>query len=539
MTSSHPLADVAIERMVLRPTVALAVAQPAQPSPLGPVVPDSSAPVSMFVSPSLLGPAMALHDELRRAWTEILRAAIASDRPVDRARAADILVRMTREALDHEPALAAAFTLAGDPPRLAPRRPLASAAIEFPLAGLAFTDDRVARRPLASGDRELYVPLADGHLARGGLAEAGLLLGRLHAGEGPAELAGFLASAPQARGLFGRLIALGLLGPAPARGALDGALAPGQVMHLGHAGLLANLGGLHVAIDPWLPPAAAGDRPPPPGVGDLPPLAAIFLTHHHWDHLHVETLLQLDKRIPIHVPAQRRGRALPVQAERLLHYLGFVDIRAMAHGAEVEIGDGGRVIAAPFFGEDPTAIDYAGNCYLLVHQGGAGLVHVDSAVDRHGASLWSTGGLAALRERFGALSPVFATRRQERRTMIDYTWEGLLQPATAWVSPTENCVTGADALAALCEAAGGKALVLYSEGGGTWYPAGTNFLPGDRPAASEPYQLGWDSLEQIFDRLEALAVDAIVSRPYQRFTLGGGAAGWVEPRRHAERYGAP
>lgn len=539
MTTSHPLADVAIERMVLRPTITLTVGQPAQPSPVGAVVPDSSAPVSMFVSPAVLGPAQVLAADLRRAWTELLRASVAIDRPVDRAHAADLLVRIAREALEHEPALAAAFELTGSPPRLVPRRPLASAAIEFPLTGLGFSDDRVARHPLPSGDTELYVPLADGHLEHGGIADAGALLGRLHAGEGPAELAAFLAGAPRVRGLFGRLIALGLLGPAPAQGALDGALAPGQVLHLGHAGLLANLGGVHVAIDPWLPAAAAGDAPPPPGVADLPPLAAIFLTHHHWDHLNVETLLQLDKRIPIYVPAQGRGRALAPQSDRLLRYLGFTDVRALAHGDEVALGDGGRVAAAPFFGEDPTAIDYVGNCYVLAHQGAAGLVHVDSAVDRHGHSLWSTGGLDALRARFGALSPVFATRRQERRTMLDYTWEGLLQPAPAWVSPTENCVTGAEALAALCAHAGTHTLVLYSEGGSTWYPAGTNFLPGDRPAISEPYQLGWDTLEQIFDRLEADKVDTIVSKPYQRFTLGAGAAGWVAARPHAERYGAP
>lgn len=535
----HPLSEVEIERMVLRPTVGLAVAQPAQPSPAGPVMPDSSAPVSMFVSPQVLGPAQALTVELRRAWTELLRASVAADRLIDRDVATDILVRMTQEAFAAEAALAAAFELVGHPPRLVPRRPLASNAVEFPLAGLGFTDDRVAQLPLADGERELYVPLADGHLEPGGLADAGALLGRLHAGQGPAELATFLATAPRVRGLFGRLVALGLLGPAPARGALDGALTPGQVMHLGHAGLLANLGGVHVAIDPWLPAAAAGDVPPPPGVGDLPPLAAIFLTHHHWDHLNVETLLQLDKRIPIYIPAQRPARLVTPQSDRLLRYLGFTDIRAFGHGDEVALGDGGRVVAAPFHGEDPTAIDYAGNCYVLVHAGASCLVHVDSAVDRHGASLWSTGVLASLRERFGPLSPVFATRRQERRTMIDYTWEGLLQPASAWVRPTDNCVTGAAHLARLCEVAGARTLVLYSEGGSSWYPAGTNFLPGDRPAATEPYQLGWDTLDQIFDRLDEIHVATIVSKPYQCYALGAGAAGWATPRPHAEHYGAP
>mgnify|MGYP001212987696 CR=1 FL=1 len=58
----------------------------------------------------------------------------------------------------------------------------------------------------------------------------------------------------------------------------------------------------------------------------------------------------------------------------------------------------------------------------------------------------------------------------------------------------------------------------------------------DRPAASEPYQLGWDTLDQIFDRLDELRVDTVVSKPYQRYTLGAGAAGWATPRAHAERY---
>lgn len=527
----HPLAEQTIERLVLRPTVGLTVAQPARESPVGMVVPDSSAPVSMFVSPAVLGPAQALHGELRRAWTEILRAEVAADRVVDRARATDILVRMTREAFAAEPALAAAFELIGEPPRLVARGPLISGTVEFPLTGVGFFDDRVAHRPLVDGSRELFVPVGGG-----AIGQAGALLGRLHAGQGPAELSELLAGAPAAHRMFGRLVALDLLGPAPARGILDGALEPGHIVHLGHAGLLANLGGVHVLVDPWLPPAAADDAPPPPGVGDLPEIGAIFLTHHHWDHLHVETLLQLDKRIPIHVPFQAGDRALPPQAERLLRYLGFTDVRTMPHGAEVALGDGGRVIAVPFFGEDPTAIDYTGNCYVLAERDAAALVHVDSAVDRHGASLWASGALAPLVARFGRLSPVFATRRQERRTMIDYTWEGLLQPAGAWVAPTENCVVGADALAELARASATRTMVLYSEGGGRWFPAGTNFLPGERAAAGEPYQLGWDSLPIIFDRLEAVGVDGIVSQPYRRFEAGAGACGWAAPRPDPTRY---
>ena len=73
-----------------------------------PVMRDSSsAPVSMFVSPAVLGPAQALAAELRRAWTEILRATVAADRPVDRTKAADLLVRQhgAGAGLDHQQVL--------------------------------------------------------------------------------------------------------------------------------------------------------------------------------------------------------------------------------------------------------------------------------------------------------------------------------------------------------------------------------------------------------------------------------------------------
>ena len=525
VAAASPLRDATVERLLLRPTVTLTIDQPAQPSPVGPIVPESSAPVSMFVRPTVLGPIQQLTAELRRAWTEMLRCAQARDERVDLDRATDVLVRIVRAELASMPGLADGFELTGTPPRLVPRQQLHGPRLGFPLAGLALDDDRRLRR-----GPSLYTPVPDGDQEKGGLGDLGRLLGLLHAGMGPAELAGFLEEAPRARGLFGRLIALGYVGAAPRTGVLAGELEPGQIVHLGHAGLLANLGGAHVAIDPWLCPASAEDRQPPPGVGDLPPLAAIFLTHHHWDHLHVETLLQLDKSIPIYVPVQDPAAPLAPDLIRTLRYLGFATVIGLGHGETVRVGDGGSVTAAPFFGEDPTAIGYVGNTYVLTHGEASALVHVDSAVDRVGASLVSTGAAARLVERFGPLSPVFATRRQERRTMLEYTWETLLRPADEWVRPTENCATGAAFLAELCAGLGARALVLYSEGGAGWFPEGTNFLPTDDPARAEPYQYGWDPLEQIFDAASAAGADTVVSQPYQRFQIGGGAAGWARAR---------
>ncbi|HVK73619.1 MAG TPA: MBL fold metallo-hydrolase [Kofleriaceae bacterium] len=529
--AAYPLRDAAVERLLLRPTVTLALEQPAQPSPVGPIIPESSAPVSMFVPPAVLGPIQQLAIELRRAWTEMLRCAHARGELVALDRATDILVRLARSAMTTLPGLADGFELAGDPPRLVPRRPLHREQIGFPLTGVALDDDRRRRRGPA-----LSAPLPDAALGRGGLADVGRLLGLLHAGKGPVEIAAFLDETPRARGLFGRLVALGYLGPAPRRGALDGELAPGQVVHLGHAGLLANLGGACVAIDPWLCPASADDAPPPPGVGDLPPLAGIFLTHHHWDHLNVETLLQLDKRVPIYVPVQDDARTIAPDSARLLRYLGFAEVIGLRHGQTVTVGEGGQVTAVPFYGEDPTAIGYVGNCYVLTHQGASALVHVDSAIDRDGRSLVSTGACHLLGEQFGALSPVFATRRQERRTMLEYSWEALLRPADEWARPTENCATSPDFLADLCRALGARTLVLYSEGGAGWFPEGTNFMPGDEPALVEPYQYGWDPLDAVFDAVAGVGADTIVARPYQRFVIGGGTAGWAQARPRADRY---
>lgn len=528
---AYPLRDATVERLLLRPTVTVAVEQPPQVGPGGPVVPESAAPVSMFVQPAVLGPIQQLAAELRGAWTELLRCAQARGELVPLAQATAVLVRLARSAMTTVPGLADAFELAGEPPRLVPRHRLHGGRIGFPLLGLVFDDDRRLRR----GPR-LHTPVPDGEQDRGGLADIGRMLGLLHAGMGPVELAGFLDEAPRARGLFGRLVALGYVGAAPRRGALDGEVPPGHVVHLGHAGLLANLGGVHVAIDPWLCPAAAGDRPPPPGIGDLPPLAGVFLTHHHWDHVNVETLLQLDKRIPIYVPVQDEAAPLAPDLPRLLRYLGFAEVVGLRHGQSVALGDGGQITAAPFYGEDPTATGYVGNCYVLTHAGASALVHVDSAVDRAGRSLVSTGASRLLAERFGALSPVFATRRQERRTMIEYTWEALLRPADEWTRPTENCATGPRFLAELCQAIGARALVLYSEGGADWFPAGTNFMPGDDPARVEPYQCGWDPLDAVVDAVAAAGADTIVAQPYRRFRIGGAAAGWARPRAHATSY---
>lgn len=509
-----PLAAPAA-RVALRGDVVVECRQPPQPSPDGPVTAEGAAPLSMFIAPPLLGGMQALARVLRHGWQQMWRAAIARDTAADPDVVADVLARIARAEVERDADLAAAFTI-DTPARLRPRRPLQDDAVHFPIDSLLIARDRRWRE---RGLPARLVRFPDGGTGAH-LATAGALLGALAAGLDHGALAAWLARAPELTPLYEALVALDALEPAPPAPTLTAA--PGEVVHLGHATLLANLGGAHVVVDPWLPPASRLDPAPPPAVAALPPLAAIFITHHHWDHVHVDTLLRLPKGTPIYVPRQDATRPVWPRTERLLAMLGFSDVRALGHGEAVDLGDGGRVTAAPFTGEDPCELVWVGNTYVLAHAGRAALVHVDASPDRHGASTVSRGVIAGLRAAHGALSPVFATRRQELAGMLDYGWEALLAPARAWVEPTENCATGGAFLAALCRDAGARELVLYSEGGGTWFPPWTNFIPvAGREALAEPYQYLWEPLDEIAARVRAAGATTTLSAPGARYVIGG------------------
>ncbi|MBS1123315.1 MAG: uncharacterized protein H6Q90_5543 [Deltaproteobacteria bacterium] len=502
-------------RLTLSPRVGLAAYFATVPGPTGRVTADTSLPISLFVPPDRLGPLQYLAARLNHAWRTMVNAAISRGRLPEPDRTAAILDAICRELVRDHPALGKVVRAVGDPVRLEALVPLQDDTIHYPLDRFACFQDRELARLTAPPVRTV-VP-ADGPP----VAAFGQLLGRLATGIDANELRAELgAAAPALAQLVSALWFASLLdGRPPARPL---ALEPGTVAHLGHATLLANLGGHHVLVDPWLPPASTGDVTPPVAPGELPPLAALFITHHHWDHVHPDTLLKLDKRTPIYVPAQDATRTLSPRTELLLRYLGFTSIHTLRHGEAISFGEAGEVVAAPFYGEDPTRLHFGGNCYLLRHAGKSALVHVDSSADLDGRSLVTTGDAAALVARYGPLEPVFATRRQERGTMIDHTWEFLFQAADRWVRPTENCDNGAAFLADLTRATGAKTLVVYSEGGAAWYPPGTDFLRGASSAAlMAPHEYLWEPLDVITAAITAAGATLQLSRPFDRFTIGG------------------
>ncbi len=478
------------------------------------VVPASSLPIAGFVEPQDLMALQDLGQRIRGAWFQLMRAAHSRGTLVDPEEAAQLLWAVATERIAEDPTLQDLLDVSDG--RLVARRPLQAETFQYPIARVELIDDR---NPGMATDRVRYdiQPHESPALGRA--------LGALGQGATPVELQGSYADAPRLVGLVGSLLGTDLVTERPEPIGLQ----PGQVVHLGHATLLANLGGAHVLVDPWFPGASRGDDPAPLPVSRLPELAGIFFTHHHWDHVNLQTLLKLEKRTPVYLPKQVVGdpsRPLVPKTAAWLRSLGFSDVRELGRGMGVDVGEGGRVEAASFTGEDPTNVRWIGNTWVLVHDGKAAWVHVDSGPDRRGDDTVSNGTAAELRDKYGAIDPVFATRRQERGTMVEHDWSFLLAPASDWVKPTENCDNDAGFLARLAEATGGQ-LVLYSEGGADWYPDATDFLrPGEQAGANDAVQMYlWDDMSTIEAAVAGVSdgKGVVVSLPFDVWTIGGGA----------------
>lgn len=484
------------------------------------VLPEASLPLDLFVPPFKLRPTLDLAHAIRAAWFRLVAQAHGRGESVDRAEAARLLGALATERVRQSPEVQPVWDIESD--RLVPVGPLQDGLWHYPIARLELHADRIAAESgHAPASRIALNPHAPPAEAEQELRRIGALLGTLQRSAGEAEVAPVLEDAPHsARQLYREVIQARLLVKVQDRLTLDDGMEPGSVRHLGHATLLANLGGAYVLIDPWFVPGSERDLEQPPAVCNLPELAAVFFTHHHWDHVHLQSLLKLDKATPVYVPDQPEGPVMPRTA-RVLQALGFTSVNVIPHGAIVEVGAGGAVEAAPFLGEDPTRLGFGANTYVLVNGGKAAWVHVDAGPDARGRSSVTEGVAADLKARYGAVSPIYATRRQERGTMVEYDWTFLLRPFSEWVEPAENCATGAAFLAELCEAAGASTLVLYSEGGASWYPQATDFLRRGEPAAMDAiYEDGWDTLAEIAGAVEAVGAGIVLSSPRDLSTIG-------------------
>ncbi|MDI6797764.1 MAG: MBL fold metallo-hydrolase [Desulfatibacillaceae bacterium] len=109
---------------------------------------------------------------------------------------------------------------------------------------------------------------------------------------------------------------------------------------VGHSTTLIEVGGSFFLTDPVLGssiPARARISPPGMSVDSLPPISAVLVSHAHYDHLDVKTLMQLDRYVPIITPPRAALGVWGLSGRRIIE---------LALWSSIEL-DGVRITAVP------------------------------------------------------------------------------------------------------------------------------------------------------------------------------------------------
>jgi L-ascorbate metabolism protein UlaG (beta-lactamase superfamily) len=130
---------------------------------------------------------------------------------------------------------------------------------------------------------------------------------------------------------------------------------PTTLTYVGHGTVLLEVGGSRVLTDPLLrrymgPLLRRGPLPGPDVTEDLD---AILISHLHVDHLDARSLRLLDRRTPV---------VIPWHGVKLMHRLGFGDVRSIEPGERMQVG--GVVVEA-------TAAFHGGKRYPVTRSGHA------------------------------------------------------------------------------------------------------------------------------------------------------------------------
>jgi L-ascorbate metabolism protein UlaG (beta-lactamase superfamily) len=170
-----------------------------------------------------------------------------------------------------------------------------------------------------------------------------------------------------------------------------------RVRYFGHACVLVEASGLSILVDPMIP--YAGDRP---GIGcftfrDLPDrIDYILITHGHHDHISLETLMQLRRRVgTIVVGKNVEGNMLDPSLRLLLQRQGFRDIHELSEFDRIDL-DIGAITALPFMGEHHDLGVGSKLCYHLRINGRSMMFAADSCNFGHSVYERACRGLGAL-----------------------------------------------------------------------------------------------------------------------------------------------
>jgi L-ascorbate metabolism protein UlaG (beta-lactamase superfamily) len=122
-----------------------------------------------------------------------------------------------------------------------------------------------------------------------------------------------------------------------------------RVSLVGHTSLLLQSARTTIVTDPISWPELGS----PPEAFDVPRLAldSICITHAHWDHCNLDTLLLLDKRAQVIIPRASTATAFNPPIAPVLRRLGFQNLREVSPWETLQIGDV-EMTVVPFFGEE-------------------------------------------------------------------------------------------------------------------------------------------------------------------------------------------
>ncbi len=133
------------------------------------------------------------------------------------------------------------------------------------------------------------------------------------------------------------------------------------------------------------------------------PLNAICLTHAHWDHCDIQSLLLFDKATPVVIPRVHKPTIFNPPMAPVLKLLGFTDIREVDPWDRLQLGDI-EAIFVPFHGEqdEPDAV----------------IDHYTYVFKTEGLSLY--GGVDSFRDTFGEMPAALARVREEHKPTVAF-----------------------------------------------------------------------------------------------------------------------
>ncbi len=192
-----------------------------------------------------------------------------------------------------------------------------------------------------------------------------------------------------------------LLSPRSDKRAQPAAETVPNVMLVSHSSLLFKSRRSAVLTDPIISRRLGS----PPAAFDVlsAPLGAVCCSHSHWDHCNLQTLMWLDKKVPILIPGVLRPSAFNPPIAPVLRSLGFADIREVKLWEPVQIDDI-EIVPVPFHGEED--------------EPGAEIDHYTYVLRTPGLTVY--GGVDCFRDSAGDMKPALERVAREYRPDVAF-----------------------------------------------------------------------------------------------------------------------